>query len=82
VEELEKFAGHYGPRHIFLRDGRLYYKRDFRKEYLLVPIKSKTFSLEGYPLFRIRFVPDEEGNITKIVGLYITGRTDETPNTK
>jgi len=27
VEEMERFAGDYGPRHITLREGRLYYQR-------------------------------------------------------
>jgi hypothetical protein len=36
-----------------------------------------TFVLEGYAPFRVRFVSDESGQVTKIVGLYIGGRTDE-----
>ena len=82
LEELERFAGGYGPRHIILREGRLYYQRDGRPEYRLKPLNINTFSLEGYGPFRIRFVADESGQVTKLVGLYIQGNTDESPRDK
>jgi hypothetical protein len=76
---MEKFVGDYGPRHIRLRDGRLYYQRDGRQEYRLKILSKNTFALEGYGPFRIRFALDESGRVTKIVGLYIQGNTDESP---
>lgn len=77
-EVLARFAGDYGPRHVRLREHRLYYQRDDRDEYLLSAMDEFTFRLEGYQGFRIRFVvEDEEGPATKIVGIYIDGRTDE-----
>jgi len=79
VEEMERFAGDYGPRHITLREGRLYYQRDGRPEYRLLPLDKNTFALEGYGPFRIQFASDESGQVTKIVGLYIQGNTDESP---
>jgi CubicO group peptidase (beta-lactamase class C family) len=79
LEELERFAGDYGPRHISLRDGRLYYQREGRQEYRLLPLDKNTFALEGYGPFRIQFVSDETGQVTKIVGLYIQGNTDQSP---
>lgn len=77
IEEMERFAGNYGPRQIVLRDGQLYYKREGRPEYRLKPLDRNTFALVGYGRFRIRFVADESGRVTKIVGLYIQGNTDE-----
>jgi CubicO group peptidase (beta-lactamase class C family) len=79
VAEMEKYAGDYGPRHITLREGRLYYQRDGRPEYRLLPLSRDTFALERYGQFRIRFVSDESGQVTKLVGLYIQGNTDESP---
>ena len=76
---LERFAGDYGPRHIHLRDHRLYYERDGRQEYALSPVDEFTFRLEGLNYFRIRFVADDEAAATKIVGLYMDGRQDESP---
>jgi CubicO group peptidase (beta-lactamase class C family) len=75
---LARFAGDYGPRHVSLREHRLYYQRDGRDEYLLSPMDEFTFRLEDYPSFRIRFVvEDEEGPATKLVGIYLDGRIDE-----
>ena len=76
---MEKLAGDYGPRHIKLREGRLYYQRDGRPEFRLVPLSRDTFALERYGQFRIRFVSDESGRVTKLVGLYVQGNTDESP---
>ena len=79
---MEKFVGDYGPRHISLRDGRLYYQRDDRPEYRLIPLNRNTFALESYAPFRIQFVSDEAGQVTKIVGLYIQGNTDQSPRNR
>jgi CubicO group peptidase (beta-lactamase class C family) len=77
--QMERIAGDYGPRHITLRDGRLYYQRNGRPEYRLIPLAKDTFAMERYARFRIRFESDETGRITKLVGLYIQGDTDESP---
>ena len=77
--EMEKLAGDYGQRHIKLREGRLYYQRDGRPEYRLLPLSRDTFALERYGQFRVRFVSDEAGQVTELVGLYIQGNTDESP---
>jgi tetratricopeptide (TPR) repeat protein len=76
-ELLERYAGDYGPRHIILREGDLYYQRDGRPEYKLNAMSRDTFLLEGYLRFRLQFVTDNEGKVTKVRGLYIEGRTDE-----
>jgi len=77
--ELGKYAGDYGPRHVTLREGRLYYQREGRPEFLLLPLTRDTFALEKNVQFRVRFVSDSSGRITKLVGLYIQGNTDESP---
>ena len=79
MELLEKYAGDYGPRHIHLRDGNLFYQRDGRDTYKLIPLKTDYFSLEGYTSFRIQFVADKDGNVKKIVGHYQEGNTDQSP---
>jgi CubicO group peptidase (beta-lactamase class C family) len=75
--EMERIAGKYGTRHIALRENRLYYRRDGRPEYRLIPLSRDTFALERYGQFRIRIVSDESGQVAKLVGLYIQGNTDE-----
>jgi hypothetical protein len=68
--------------YITLREGQLYYQREGRPEYRLIPLNKNTFALEGYAPFRIRFASDESGQVTKIVGLYIQGNTDQSPRDK
>ena len=77
AEEMESFAGDYGPRHITLLEGRLYYQRDGRPKYRLIPLNKNTFALEEYGPFRIQFDSDESGQVTKLIGLYIQGNTDQ-----
>jgi hypothetical protein len=81
-ETLKKYAGDYGPRHVYFRQSRLYYKREGRKEYELMPLSQDTFSLKGYGVFRLRFALDKNGNVIKVVGIYLGGRTDESPRDK
>ncbi len=76
-ELLKKYAGDYGPRHVYFRQGKLYYQREGRKEYELLPLTQDTFALIGYGVFRLRFVLDKDRNVTKVVGIYIESRTDE-----
>jgi CubicO group peptidase (beta-lactamase class C family) len=81
-EVLRTYAGDYGPRHIRFREGSLWYQRDGRDEYRLVPMARDLFALEGYSPFRIRFVADDKGNVTKIEGIYLGGNRDESERDK
>ncbi|HUV37718.1 MAG TPA: hypothetical protein VMX58_12335, partial [Patescibacteria group bacterium] len=76
-ETLERYTGDYGPRHITLRDGSLYYTRDEQPEFRLVPITENTFALEGFREFRLRFAGDAGGAADRVIGIYFEGRTDE-----
>ncbi len=79
AEQLAAYVGVYGPRHIVLREGSLYYRREgATAETRLTPLTRDMFALESNRSFRIRFVADEIGVFVKIVGLYSDGRTDET----
>jgi tetratricopeptide (TPR) repeat protein len=82
VETLKKFVGDYGPRHITIRDSILYYKRDGRSEFRLIPISKDTFALKGKNDFRLHFASDENGEVVKIIGIYLSGRQDESPRDK
>lgn len=80
AEELRRYAGDYGPRHVRMRNGELYYERDgSTSSTRLTPLGDGVFALESSAVFRIRFVTGDDGRITKIIGLYADGRTDETP---
>jgi dipeptidase len=82
VETLKKFVGDYGPRHITMRDNILYYKRDGGSESRMIPISEDTFALKGINYFQLHFASDENGEVLKIVGLYLDGRKDQSPRNK
>jgi CubicO group peptidase (beta-lactamase class C family) len=67
-EELRRFIGDYGPRHVTLENGRLVYRRDgLPQSWPLVPLSSDTFAPEGLGDIRIRFAADPGGRVTKLV---------------
>jgi hypothetical protein len=74
--ELQKYAGQYGPRKIWIEDNVLYYQREDRPRYQLIPMGNHWFMLEGLDYFRIEFVPDETGQINELIGHYDSGQTD------
>ncbi len=78
---LESYAGNYGSRRVILRDGHLYYLREGRPEARLRPFSRDTFLLEGTLRFRLRFIADGGGQVTKLQGLYMEGRRDEDSRT-
>jgi hypothetical protein len=76
VSQLQKYAGHYGPRKFWVEDDHLYYQREDRPKYKLIPMGDHRFMLEGLDYFRIQFVADEGGEFNEMIGQYDNGRTD------
>jgi hypothetical protein len=74
--ELQKYAGQFGPRKIGMEDGTLYYQREDRPRYRLIPMGNNWFMLDGLDSFRIEFVPDATGRINELIGHYDNGQTD------
>lgn len=79
AEALGRFVGNYGARHILLTEGTLYYHRDGRPSYRLLPLSADTFLLQGNGAFRLRFVTGGDGQVSKLVVLYLDGSQDESP---
>lgn len=74
--QLQKYAGQYGPRKFWVEDGVLYYQREDRPKYALIPMGDHRFMLEGLDYFRIQFVADANGEVNEMIGQYDNGRTD------
>ncbi len=74
---LQRYAGAYGPRTITCREGQLYYQREGRSEYRLIPLSDRLFALEGLAWFRLEFLSDSAGNPTHLVGVYVSGFRNE-----
>ena len=80
ADALRRYAGDYGPRHVRLEGDTLVYSRDGRpRTFRLRPMGGDTFLFEGMGTFRVRFVSDGEGRITKLIGVYVDGSEDESP---
>jgi hypothetical protein len=75
-KKLKAYVGLYGPRKIWMENGDLYYQRENRPRYKLIPMGDHWFMLEGLDYFRIQFVLDEKGKATELIGYYSSGSTD------
>ena len=76
VSQLQKYAGQYGPRKFWVEDGVLYYQREDRPKFKLIPMGDDRFMLGGLDYFRIQFVEDANGDFNEMIGQYDSGRTD------
>jgi hypothetical protein len=77
-----RYVGDYGPRHVVAQEDGLYYHRGDRAtatEYRLLHLSEHEFVLDGIDYFRIRFVVDDDGKATAIIGSYLGGHQDESP---
>jgi hypothetical protein len=76
VSKLQKYAGQFGPRKFSVEDGVLYYQREDRPKYALIPMGDHKFMLDGLDYFRIQFVEEPTGEFNEMIGQYDNGRTD------
>ncbi|MFH1689886.1 MAG: S41 family peptidase [Candidatus Eisenbacteria bacterium] len=76
---LESYAGDYGPRHLRVKDGNLFYNRDERDPIVATPMTEAMFSFDAVPYFRLEVVLGDDGAPVKIVRHYDNGHTDENP---
>ena len=77
-EVLSRYTGKYGPRHMFIKNGDLYYYRDDRqltREYRLLKAYGNTFILDDdYPdIFRFEFVMGKNNKAASVIGFTIDG---------
>jgi len=82
MSQLQAYVGQYGPRKIWIEDDQLYYQRENRPRYKLIPMGDHWFMLEGLDYFRTQFVADEKGAINELIGQYDTGQTDSHKRSK
>lgn len=79
LDLMKKYAGVYGPRTVTLEDGELFYQREERPKYKMIPMSNDTFIFAEVKYFRLKFITDESGKVTEVLGLYDNGRTDRSP---
>ncbi len=74
--QMEPYVGTYGPRKITLEDGALFYQREDRPKYRMIPMADDIFRFDELEFFRLKFVRETSGAATEVVGVYDTGQTD------
>ena len=79
--DLQALVGTYGPRRITLEGGSLFYQREGRPKFKLIPLTADTFTLDGQPLVRMKFIR-EGGRVTALEGYSQEGQKDRTPRTE
>jgi hypothetical protein len=78
----EEYIGTYGPRKILLKDGSLYYQRENRPGYQLIPLGDDWFKVEGLDYFRLHFIRTQTGRIIELNGVYDDGSVDKNQRDK
>lgn len=76
---LRSYVGTYGPRTITFENGDLYYERQDRPKYKMIPMANDLFMFEEIDYFRIKVILDDNGNPTELNGLYDSGYVDISP---
>ena len=72
---LKSYMGKYGPRTITFENGVLYYQREGRPKYRMIPLSEELFMFKEIDYFRIKIMK-EDGEIKGLMGIYDNGRTD------
>jgi len=73
---IRGYTGKYGPRTVFLEKEVLFYQRENRPRYRLIPLGDDWFRLDDLDLFRIVFSRDSLGNVRELIGVYDDGSRD------
>lgn len=76
---LKSYVGVYGPRTITFENGDLYYQRQDRPKYKMIPMADDLFMFKEIDYFRIKVIKDADGNPTELNGLYDNGQVDVSP---
>lgn len=74
---LRSYAGSYGERKVYYENGKLIYQRNGKQKFELTPMTEDTFMLKEVDYFRVKFIRDDSGKITELIGIYDDGKTDK-----
>ena len=72
---LESYVGKYGPRTITIENDVLFYQRQGRPKYRMIPLSEDLFMFKEIDYFRLRIIK-ENGEIKGLMGVYDDGTTD------
>lgn len=78
--DLAQYVAVYGNREVSEHDGELYYRRDRRPLLRMIPAGEDRFYVEEFSEFRIEFIRDSSGHITRMDVPYNDGHVE--PNNR
>jgi retinol-binding protein 3 len=78
---LKKYAGVYEIRTITFENGNLYYQREGRPKFKMVPLNETTFGFDELSYFRLKVIM-ENGKAVALEGIYDNGVKDKNLRTK
>lgn len=78
---MNAYVGTYGPRSITLEEGVLYYQREDRPKYKMIPMAEELFFFDDISYFRLKVIM-ENGKAIAVEGQYDNGRMDRNERTK
>jgi retinol-binding protein 3 len=79
--ELKAIPGTYGLRRITLEGGSLYYQREGRPKFRMIPLTADTFAFEEAPEFRVRFLREGD-RVTALEARSQDGHKETSPRTE
>lgn len=79
ADQLQKYAGTYGPRRIFVEGGKLYLQDGSNLKVLLIPHSGNSFELQGVEYMRLHFVANDHGDITTLIARFDDGEEESSP---
>jgi hypothetical protein len=79
LSKLAHYAGVYGPRTIVFEDGQLFYQRENRPKYRMIPMSEDVFRFDEIDYFRLKVATDGNGEPIELIGMYDDGHTDRSP---
>ncbi len=78
---MERFAGQYGPRRVWIEEDALWYERGQNGRYRMIAMGGDWFMFEELDFFRIEFETDDGGQTATLVGHYDNGHQDRNERT-
>ncbi len=78
---MKAFVGVYGPRHITLENGELYYQREGFPKIKMIPMTKDIFRFNDVDYFRLKFVIEKD-KVIALEGMYDDGRSSRNERTK
>lgn len=81
-KQMKQYVGAYGPRRIFIENGALWYQREGRPRYEMVPMGEDLFRFDDLEYFRLTFERNKSSKVVKLIGIYDDGHTDENERDK